>query len=111
MERKIDRTIEKYERAGAMMRLYKTLGTKLVVELSSVISAADQDKMMRAMGKIDEVCSKADNNMFTDHPQVTNDYINVFYGSTDSEPISHLDRKIIKMAREVADELFERKGY
>ena len=35
------RTIDEYKRAGAEMRLFKTLGSKLAVDISGVLSAQD----------------------------------------------------------------------
>lgn len=104
-----ERTVERYMEAGAEMRLYKSLGTRLAVDISCVLSAADQDKLIRALGKIDEICSKAEDNMFHDHPELSNEYLDVFYGNTDSTPRNGVDEKILGMAREVADELFEGK--
>lgn len=50
------RTIDEYKRAGAEMRLFKTLGSKLAVDISGVLSAQDSDKLLRALNRIDEVC-------------------------------------------------------
>lgn len=107
MLKKADRTMERYMRSGAMMRLYKTLGVRLLVEISAVLSAADQEKMHRAMSRIDEVCSRAEDNMFLDHPELSNQYLDVFYGSTDTEPRNDVDRRLLEIAREAADELFD----
>ena len=87
------------------MRLYKTLGSKLMVEISGVLSAADQDKMMRAMRRIDEVSSNAEDNMFRDFPQLSDRCIDVFYGATDMEPRGEVDTEIIALSKEVADGL------
>lgn len=106
-----NRTMEDYMKAGAEMRLYKNLGTKLAVDISKVLSAADQDKMLRAMNKIDEICSKAEDNMFHDHPELSNDYLNVFYGNVGENPRNDVDAKVLSMSREAADELFKREGY
>ena len=104
------RSIDTYMRAGAEMRLYKTLGTKLFVDISKVLSVRDQEKLGRAMDRIDEICSKAEDKMFQDYPQLPCKYIDVFYGDTDDTPRNDVDEKVIRMAREAADGLFERKG-
>ena len=39
------RTIDEYKRAGAEMRLFKTLGSKLAVDISGVLSAQESDKL------------------------------------------------------------------
>jgi len=107
MERKVDRTMDKYMRAGAMMRLYKTLGSKLAIEISKVQSAQDQDMLRRSMERVSAVCSKAEDNMFSDHPDLSSEYINVFYGSTNGKPVNQVDKEVIGLAREIADELFD----
>ena len=110
MLNKQQRTMEEYMKAGAGMRLVKTLGVKVVTEVSKVVSSADADKLMRAMRKIDEVCSNAEDNMFRDHPELSNQYLDVFYGSIDGEPRNDVDNSVINMAKESANELFERKN-
>lgn len=92
------------------MRLFKTLGTKLAVDISYVLTAADQNKLMRALKIIDDVCSTSEDNMFHDYPHLPNEYTDVFYGSTDSEPRNDVDAKVLELAKETADELFERKN-
>ncbi|MFR4406761.1 MAG: hypothetical protein ACLT3E_09025 [Anaerovoracaceae bacterium] len=108
---KKERTMERYLKAGAEMRLFKNLGAKMITDISYVLSAADQDKLMRAMNRIDEVCSKAEDNMFCDYPNISNEYTNVFYGNVEDAPRNGVDKKIIEMAREAADELFTGKRY
>lgn len=111
MVSKKERTMERYMKAGAHMRLFKNLGAKMITDISLVLSAADQDKLMRAMDKVNEVCSRAEDNMFHDYPQLSNEYIDVFYGNVEDEPRNDVDRKVIEMAREAADGLFTGKGY
>ena len=106
MLQKSRRTVDTYMKAGAKMRLMKTLGTRTVVEISQVLSASDTQKLMRALDKIDEICSKAEDNMFRDHPELSDEYIDVFYGSTEAEPRNYIDLEMIRMAREAADGLF-----
>lgn len=103
---KKDRTLDEYKRAGAEMRLLKELGSRLTVDISKVLSAQDTDILTRALSKIDEVCSRAEDNMFCDHPDLPNTYINVFYGNVSGEPINDVDSEITHLAKEVADELF-----
>ena len=109
MLQKKDRTIDEYKRAGAEMRLFKELSAKLGVDLSEVLSAPDTDKMYRALRRIDEVCSRAEDNMFHDYPKLGNDYLSVFYGSVGDAPRNAVDEEIIEVAKKVAGGLFERK--
>ena len=103
MNKKRNRTMDTYLKAGALMRLYKTIGAKVYATVGSVVSAADREKLLRAARGIDAVCSKAEDNMFRDHPHLSEKYIDVFYGTTEPEPRSDVDRTI--MAREIADEV------
>ncbi len=108
MLKKNRRTVDTYMKAGAEMRLFKNLGTRLAVDISQVLSATDTEKLLRALDKVDEICSKAEDNMFRDHPELPDEYIDVFYGNTGDEPRNDVDEEIIRMAKKVADELFER---
>lgn len=49
--------------------------------------------------------------MFRDYPQLSNEYIDVFYGNVESEPRNDVDKKVIEMAREAADGLFTGKRH
>lgn len=107
MIQKNRRTVDTYMKVGAKMRLFKTMGTKMTVEISRVLSASDTQKLMRALDKVDEICSRAEDNMFRDHPDLSDEYLDVFYGTTETEPRNEVDRKVIELAREAADELFK----
>ena len=101
------RTVEKYMNAGALLRLYKTLGARLLAEISGVLSSTDTDRMMRAMRKINEVCSNAEDNMFRDHPQLSDQYMDVFYGIIQKEPRNDVDREVTMLARKAAEDLLQ----
>ena len=102
---KKQRTLDLYMQAGAEMRLLKTLASKLSIDISQFVYRRDWDKFERALRIIDEVCSKAEDNMFADYPDLTNDYIHVFYSTTNVKPVNDADRKTLAIAREVADKL------
>ena len=108
MVREKERTMDLYMKAGAEMRLYKTLGTQLYVDIAPVVYKADLNKLYRAQELINEVCSKVDGYMFNDHPEISNAYTRVFYGTTAAEPRDDVDKEMLAKAREVADKLFER---
>ena len=105
MLNKDERTIAVYMKAGALMRLYKTIGAKLFDAVGMVISAADRKKLLCALHGIGSVCSNAEDNMFRDHPNLSDQYTNVFYGSTESEPRSDVDKAVLAMVRETAEEI------
>ena len=64
MINKKERTIELYKLVGAEMRLFRTLGGNLTIHMSQVLLSTDTDKFMRVLQKIDEVRSRAEDNMF-----------------------------------------------
>lgn len=107
MINKKERTIDVYKQAGAEMRLFSELGGRLAIHISQVLSAPDTDKFMRALRRIDEVCSRADDNMFHDHPEISNEYMDVFYGAVSGKPRNAVDEEVIARAKETADGLFK----
>lgn len=106
MIRKNNRTLEMYKNAGAKMRLFKELGTKLMVDLSPLLSAKDNDKLHKIMNEVSGICSHAEDNMFSDFPELSNEYIDVFYGTTSMQPRNDVDKEIINLAKTLPDELF-----
>lgn len=107
MYTKKDRTLDEYKRAGGEMRLFKQLGVTLAVDISKALSAGDTDKLLRALGKVDEICSRAEDNMFRDHPGIGDEHVDVFYGDVFYEPRNELDAEMIERARAAADGLFK----
>ena len=108
---KSNRTIDEYKRAGAAIRLLRSVAGKALVDVSGVISSRDQDVLEKAINIIEDICSHAEDNMFHDFPELPNDFIDVFYGEVDDDPRNEVDRGQMELARKVADELFERKGH
>lgn len=108
MIHKKERTIDLYKEAGAEMRLFRILGDILAIRISRVLSASDSDKFMRALQRIDEVRSRAEDNMFHDHPDLSNEYLDVFYGNFSEKPRNTVDEEIRALAKEKTDELFKR---
>jgi hypothetical protein len=105
---KKERTLDLYKEAGAEMRLFMALADILVLHISQVLLAPDTDKFLRAIQKIDEVRSRAEDNMFHDHPELSNEYLDVFYGNFIEKPRNAVDEEIRALAKEKTDELFKR---
>ena len=105
MTNKNNQALDDYMRAGALMRLYKIVGAELYTTVGKVVSTADRKKLLHALHGIDTVCSNAEDNMFRDHPYLSDQYTNVFYGTTESEPRSEVDKAVLVMAREAAEEI------
>lgn len=79
MDRKNNRTLDKYKYVGAKMCLCKELVASLVVSSYAVVSASDSRKLTKAFTLINEVCSNAEDNMFRDFPELDNSYVAVFH--------------------------------
>ena len=107
MIRTKERTIDVYKRAGAEMRLLKSVLSKVTVDVSKVLSATETDKLIKELDRICLICSKAEENMFKDYPKLSNEYTDVFYGALNYEPRNEVDAEIIETAKRVADELFK----
>lgn len=105
---KKERTLDLYKEAGAEMRLFMALADILVLHISQVLLAPDTDKFLRAIQKIDEVRSRAEDNMFHDHPELSNEYLDVFYGNFIEKPRNAVDEEIRALAKKKTDELFKR---
>ena len=109
MLKRNERSLESYLKAGAEMRLYKAIITRLAIDISTVISAADQDRLLDTASKVARICSRAEDKMFADYPELSGEYLDVFYGPLNDSPRNDVDRQVVEMAREAADGLFERK--
>lgn len=107
MIHKRERTLDLYKEAGAEMRLFRTLGVILAIHISRVLSTPDTDKFLRALRRIDEVRSRAEDNMFHDHPEISNEYLDVFYGNFKGRPRNAVDAEVMAKAKEKADEIFK----
>ena len=107
---KKERTMDRYKKAGAEMRLLKTLGGNAAVDISLVLSAADTDKFLKALRMIEEVSLRAEDNIFRDHPALPDEYVDVFSGDTDKKPRNGVDEMMIDMAIEIASEYAKRKN-
>lgn len=103
MMNKNERTLEKYIKAGAEMRLVKTLASRAFVDVGGLIKVSDQNKLRRALNLIDEICSTAEDNMYRDHPGLSDEYTSVFYGVTNTSARNNVDRDILSLAGNVAE--------
>ena len=108
MLRKDARGMDAYLRAGAEARLCKDLLTMMELDLGAVLSVPDQNILHRAIRRIDQVVSRAEDNMFRDYPELPRSYIDVFYGSVkeEGESFSKVNEEVITAARGIVSELF-----
>lgn len=110
--RKKKRTLEKYRYVGAEMRLINELVIGLCKNAWGVASAVDNKKLDRALELISEVRSNIEDNMFRDFPELSDDYVNVFYGGLKRQPVNRVDAEQMALAERIANFYFDEKmGY
>lgn len=112
MVNKNERTVEKYLLAGAWMRLAKFVEAMAFDHISGLIPSAMQAANIRKVEKGNsQLSSDAENQMFTDFPLLSNDYLNVFYGSIDTHRYnSQVDKEIHEIIDGILTLLAEMNG-
>ena len=101
------RTMDDYKMAGAYMRLLKTILPETIVACSAVLYAKDTDRFLSAERAISQICSRAEDNMFTDFPELGNEHIDIFYGAVGNKPRNDTDREQVELAIKLVKEAFE----
>lgn len=109
MNNQKNRSLEQYMLVGAEMRLFKEIGTRLCVDASEVLTVPETEKLLRVRNKIDTICSDIEGQMFQYHPEINDDYVDVFYGNLHDEPRTAVDAEVVKKARAVIEKIFKRK--
>lgn len=105
---KINRTLDDYKRAGAWMRLLKSVESRAFTECSKVLRKSDADKFHVVSDRISVISSRAEDNMFDDFPELNNDYLDVFYGDAGTGPFrTRVDSEQIELMIELVKELFK----
>ena len=99
------RTIDDYKRAGAWMRLLKTVLAETHLSCSDVLNKNDCLIFDSITKKVNIICSRTEDKMFKDHPELNSDALDIFYGSadcstrtdTDDEQVHLMQKLIVKM--------------
>lgn len=91
------------------MRLFKTASSEVIATLSEVMPKQDYRKIMLAMDRVNQVCSDAEDRMFREHPELGDEYIDVFYGALKNDTRNDVDKKVVQMAHEMSEHLFGEK--
>ena len=105
MKGKSERTVEVYKKCGAEMRLLKTLAIRTMIDTGDILGAAGRDRFSRCLDDLSTICCQADENMFRDNPELPDEYIDIFYGTTEIAPRNALEKEILAIARQTAQEL------
>lgn len=104
--RRRDKSMEAYKAAGAAMRLLDEAAANAVVKASVIFPTKETDRLMRLAGRIGEFAAKADTLMFTDHPELSNEYTDVFFGNLSGNPRTEVDAEVVRLAKEQALDRF-----
>lgn len=106
---KSQRTLDAYLKAGAAFRIFNAVGLQMIEDLGVVLSTKDQDMIVSWFNKI---CCKAitvEENMFRDHPDLSESYRSVFdYGLTPAI-ILGVDLKTDELKKDIAELLADKK--
>lgn len=100
------RTIEDYKRAGAWMRLLKTVLAEAHVSCGDVMSKNDCVMFDTVTKKVNLICSRAEDNMFKDLPGISNDALDIFYGSADCSTRTDTDREQVRLMQDLIVNMF-----
>lgn len=101
-----DKSIEAYLRLGAEFRLFKSLEARIREDLGKITAPRYAVSLTRARHKYDQICSKMEDEMFYKHPELNDEYVQVFYGDVGNSPYDFRDRKMLELAKQIAIELF-----
>ena len=100
------KTLEQYKELGAMFRTYKTMAAKLSVSASPFLTKVKWQKLQKAIDTIGSFASELEDKMFEEHPEITDEYVDVFYGATTNEPRNELDAEMVERAKAFCKTLF-----
>ena len=105
--KKQKKTLEQYKDMGAKFRVFKTMACQLSVEASQFLTTAQWQKLQKAVDTIGAYASPIEDKMFRDYPELTDEYVDVFYGATDNETRNEVDTDVVDRAKKFCDSLFE----
>ena len=97
--KKEERTLELHMQAGAELRVAKEALGAAYITMSKYMDAKQLDRFKRGMDYIDSVGCVADEVMFTEHPEISDAYTDVYYGNLHDEPRTDVDAEVIARAR------------
>ena len=105
--KKQKKTLNEYKDMGAKFRVFKTMACQLSVDVSKFLSASQWRKLQKAVDTIAAFASPIEDKMFHDYPELTDEYVDVFYGATDNDTRNEVDAEVVDRAKKFCDSLFE----
>lgn len=105
---KSKRTIDVYTRAGAELRVFKILLSKIYSDASKLLIASKSDRIRRAADIVDAVCAEVNANMSKDFPKISSHYATMFYDESDNPSFISMNDEMRKLMKETIESLSER---
>lgn len=100
-------TIENYMALGADCRLFKNLLIKIIT--NNNLLNIETKELYKISSQFDKFVSEQENKMLRAYPKLPNEYLRVFYGTIDREPLDEeVDKVVINMAKQTAENLFKK---
>lgn len=106
--KRIDRTLEEYMRLGAYYTILKEIVVTTDVETGYLCGGKIAKNTSRAVEKIYQSCSDAEDCMFKDYPMLESDYVNVFYGGISGSKKTPVAKREKQMIKDILKEMIER---
>lgn len=103
---KHENKLQDYKTAGAWMRLCKEVIAETKNASWSVTDHKDQTMIETALTKISIACSRIEDRMFAEYPGFIDGACDVFYGNLLTSPRTETDSDQIRLAQELAINLF-----
>ena len=105
--KKQKKTLEQYKDMGAKFRVFKTMACQLSVEAAQFLTTSQWQKLQKAVDTIGAYASPIEDKMFRDYPELTDEYVDVFYGATDNDTRNEVDADVLDRAKKFCNSLFE----
>lgn len=99
------RTIKMYVRAGAEMRIFTKILSKLYADASKLLPISESKRIGTAVNIINAVCSEVESNMLEDFPHISQSYETEFYGKNDNPAFYSVNEQVNKLMREILESL------
>ena len=105
--KKQKKTLDEYKDMGAKFRVFKTMTCQLSVDASPFLLTSQWQKLQKAVDTIAAFASPIEDKMFRDYPELSDEYVDVFYGATDNDTRNEVDAEVVDRAKKFCDSLFE----
>lgn len=99
-------TLENYMAFGADCKLLRAMFVKVLCNKSLLV--AESGELHKLASQLDKFICKQEDMMLQAYPDLPNEYLRVFYGPLNREPLDEkVDKTVIDMAKQTAEDLFK----